>query len=60
MGAADAIIKLRGDKVISNNDTYGGTYRMFEKVFTHFGIEFEYTDLTNLDTLCDRPQTEQN
>ena len=56
MGAADAIIKLLkpGDKVISNNDIYGGTYRMFEKVFTHFGIEFEYTDLTNLDTLCDR------
>ena len=53
MGAADAIIKLLkpGDKVISNNDIYGGTYRMFEKVFAHFGIEFEYTDLTNLDTL---------
>ena len=56
MGAADAIIKLlkSGDKVISNNDIYGGTYRMFEKVFAHFVIEFEYTDLTNLDTLGDR------
>ena len=56
MGAADAIIKLLkpGDKVISNNDIYGGTYRMFEKVFAHFGIEFEYTDLTNLDALSDR------
>ena len=56
MGAADAIIKLLkpGDKVISNNDIYGGTYRMFEKVFAHFGIEFEYTDLTNLDALGDR------
>ena len=42
MGAADAIIKLlkSGYKVISNNDIYGGTYRMFEKVFAHFGIEF--------------------
>ena len=53
MGAADAIIKLLkpGDKVISNNDIYGGTYRMFEQVFKNFGIEFFYTDLTNLESL---------
>ena len=53
MGAADAIIKLLkpGDIVISNKDIYGGTYRMFEKVFANFGIEFQYTDLTNLESL---------
>ena len=53
MGAADAIIKLLqpGDAVISNNDLYGGTYRMFEQVFTNFGINFEYTNLTNPENL---------
>jgi cystathionine gamma-lyase len=48
MGAADAIIKLLkpGNSVICNKDIYGGTYRMFEEVFSHFNINFEYTDLT--------------
>jgi len=53
MGAADAIIKLLkpGDSIISNNDIYGGTYRMFEQVFSNFGLNFEYTDLTNTANL---------
>jgi cystathionine beta-lyase len=40
-----------GDKIISNNDVYGGTYRMFEQVFKNFNIDFEYTDLTNAENL---------
>lgn len=53
MGAADAIIKLLkpGDTIISNNDIYGGTYRMFEQVFANFGLNFEYTDLKNTSNL---------
>ena len=53
MGAADAIIKLLkpGETVVSNNDLYGGTYRMFEQVFSNFGINFEYTDLTRPESL---------
>ena len=53
MGAADAIIKLLkpGDSIIANNDIYGGTYRMFEQVFSNFGLNFEYTDLTNTANL---------
>ena len=53
MGAADAIIKLLkpGESVISNNDLYGGTYRMFEQVFSNFGLEFKYTDLTDANNL---------
>ena len=53
MGACDAIVKLLkpGDKIISNNDVYGGTYRMFEQVFKNFNIDFEYTDLTNAENL---------
>ena len=39
MAAADAAIKLLkpGDEVISTNDLYGGSYRMFTKIFAHYG-----------------------
>jgi cystathionine gamma-lyase len=49
MGAADAIIKLLrpGDEVIATDDLYGGSYRMFEKVYSHFGIKFHYVDMGN-------------
>lgn len=44
MGATDAIIKLLspGDEVISTNDLYGGTYRIFTKVFEKYGIKFHF------------------
>lgn len=49
VGATDAIIKLLnpGDEVICANDMYGGTYRLFTKVFERFGIKFTYVDTTN-------------
>lgn len=49
MGASDAIIKLLrpGDEVIATDDLYGGSYRMFEKVFAPFGISFRYADMEN-------------
>lgn len=47
MGASDAIIKLLrpGDEVICADDLYGGSYRMFERVFNHFGIKFHYVNM---------------
>lgn len=49
MGATDAVIKLLspGDEVITSNDLYGGTYRMFKRVYEKFGIKFHFIDLTN-------------
>lgn len=49
MGAIDAIIKLLrpGDEVITGDDLYGGSYRMFTKVFANFGIRFHFIDMTN-------------
>lgn len=49
MGATDAVIKLLspGDEVITSNDLYGGSYRMFTKVYERFGIKFHFIDLTN-------------
>ncbi|MCE3009482.1 MAG: cystathionine gamma-synthase [Proteobacteria bacterium] len=36
-----------GDHVVAMDDMYGGTFRLFDKVIRHHGIEFTYTDLTN-------------
>lgn len=49
----DAIMKgLRpGDHVISTNDLYGGSFRLFTKVFEPFGINFSFVDMTDLDQI---------
>ncbi len=49
VAATDAIIKLLspGDEVIAANDMYGGTYRLFTKVFEKFGIKFIFVDTTD-------------
>lgn len=53
MGAIDAIIKLLkpGDEVIAGDDLYGGTYRMFTKVFANFGIKFHFIDLKDANNI---------
>jgi cystathionine beta-lyase len=53
MGATDAVIKLLkpGDEVITSNDLYGGSYRMFKKVYEKFGIKFHFVDLTDASAL---------
>ena len=51
LAAIDAIIKLLnpGDEVISTNDLYGGTYRLFTKVFEKFHIKFHLVGMENAD-----------
>lgn len=53
LAAIDAILKLLnpGDEVISTNDLYGGTYRLFTKVFERYGIKFQFVSMANPDTL---------
>lgn len=53
MGAIDAVAKLLapGDEVITGNDLYGGTYRMFTKVFAGFGIKFHFIDLSDANNI---------
>ncbi|MBT4113220.1 MAG: PLP-dependent transferase [Flavobacteriaceae bacterium] len=50
LAAIDAIIKLLkpGDEVISTNDLYGGTYRLFTKIFSIYGIKFHFVGMQNL------------
>lgn len=51
VAATDAVIKLLkpGDEVICGNDMYGGTYRLFTKVFEKFGIRFHYINLQDIN-----------
>ncbi len=55
LSSIDAIIKLlkSGDEVISTNDLYGGSYRLFEQVYTDFGIKFHFTAMTDTQNVAD-------
>src|SRR4051812_2912851 len=55
VAATDAVIKLLspGDEVIAGNDMYGGTYRLFTKVFAKFGIKFHYIDMFDANTVSE-------
>ena len=49
LGAIDAVVKLfnPGDEIISTNDLYGGTYRLFTKVFERYGIKFHFVSMAD-------------
>lgn len=53
VAATDAVIKLLqpGDEVIAANDMYGGTYRMFTKIFSKFGIKFHYVNMQDANNI---------
>lgn len=52
-GAEDAIIKLLrpGDEVIATDDLYGGSYRMFTKIFAHYGIVFHFVNMHDANAI---------
>lgn len=51
VAAMDALMKMfrPGDHIISSNDLYGGSYRLFTSIFEPYGIEFSFIDMTDLD-----------
>jgi len=53
MGATDAVIKLLlpGDEVITGDDLYGGSYRMFTKIFANYGIKFHFINMTDASNI---------
>jgi len=53
LAAIDAVLKLlkTGDEVISTNDLYGGTYRLFTKIFEDFGIKFHFIGMENASNI---------
>ena len=61
MAAIDAITTLleSGDHVVVTDNTYGGTFRLFDKVLTRYGLTFSYVDTSQLDLIeaAMQPQT---
>lgn len=53
MSATDTVIKTlqRGDQVIVSNDLYGGSYRLFTKLYQDLDIEFHFVDMTNVSNV---------
>jgi cystathionine beta-lyase/cystathionine gamma-synthase len=53
MAATDTVLRLLspGDHVLAGNDVYGGTFRLFDKEFKRFGLEFSYVDASDLDQI---------
>lgn len=53
MGATDAVMKLLrpGDEVITGDDLYGGSYRMFVNIFAHYGIKFHFINMTDVSNI---------
>ncbi len=53
LAAIDAVLKLLqpGDEVVSTNDLYGGTYRLFTKIYEDFGIKFHFIGMENSDKI---------
>lgn len=53
MGAMDAVVKLfkPGDEIITGDDLYGGSYRMFTKIFAPMGIKFHFINLCDLNAV---------
>lgn len=53
LAATDAVLKLLnpGDEVIASNDLYGGTYRIFTKVFERYGIKFHFIGMQDAENI---------
>ena len=53
LAAIDCVMKLLspGDEVISTNDLYGGSYRIFTKIFENYGIKFHFIGMENADNI---------
>lgn len=53
MGATDAVLRLLqpGDEVITGNDLYGGSYRIFTKIYAKYGIKFHFLDLSSPENI---------
>jgi cystathionine beta-lyase/cystathionine gamma-synthase len=51
MAATDSVLRMLspGDHVLAGNDVYGGTFRLFDKEFKRYGLQFSYVDTSDLD-----------
>ena len=56
LAAIDAVIKMLepGDEVISTNDLYGGSYRIFTTIFEKYGINFHFVNMLDVNNIKDK------
>ncbi|WP_262245594.1 cystathionine gamma-synthase [Parapedobacter soli] len=56
MAATETVLKLLrpGDEVITGDDLYGGSYRIFTKVFEHYGIKFHFVDTADPERIAEK------
>ncbi len=54
VAAIDAVLKLfnPGDEIISTNDLYGGTYRLFTQVYERYGIKFKFVPMSDASSIA--------
>lgn len=61
LAATNTVLQLfaAGDHVLAGNDVYGGTFRLFDKVLSRFGLEFTFLDTTDPESVAEaiRPST---
>jgi cystathionine beta-lyase len=55
MAAIDCVLKMfnPGDEIISTNDLYGGTYRIFKTIFEKYGLKFHFIGMQNASNIAD-------
>lgn len=53
MAATDALLRLfePGDHILAGNDVYGGTFRLFDKELSRYGLEFDFVDMCDLEAV---------
>ncbi len=56
LSAIDCVLKLLnpGDEVIAGDDLYGGSYRMFTRLFTKYGLNFHFVDMTEVSNVAEK------
>ncbi|WP_336246095.1 cystathionine gamma-synthase [Paracrocinitomix mangrovi] len=53
LAAIDCVLKMLnpGDEIISTNDLYGGSYRLFKTIFEKYGLKFHFVDMANAENI---------
>lgn len=53
LAATDSVMKLMnpGDEIIAMDDLYGGSYRMFTRIYQRYGLKFEFVDMTDVSNI---------
>lgn len=59
LAATDSVLKMLnpGDEIIAIDDLYGGSYRMFTRIYEKYGLNFHFVDMTNPENIIEKINT---